>query len=33
MNGVLTTGKINSHAEDLFIEFFCGMFDPKKSNI
>lgn len=27
----MTTGKVNSHAEDLFVELFCDTFGPEKS--
>lgn len=30
-NKIITTGKVNSYAEDLFIELFCDTFGPEKS--
>ena len=31
INEIMTTGKVNSHAEDLFVELFCDTFGPEKS--
>lgn len=28
---IVTTGKVNSFAEDLFIELFCDVFGPENS--
>ena len=30
-NKIITTGKVNSYAEDLFVELFCDTFGPEKS--